>query len=42
MTLLKTDAGLDNRRRGGYNLKRKGREKINPDTRSTHREEPLG
>ena len=23
-------------------MKRKGREKINPDTRSTHREEPLG
>lgn len=42
MTAPKADAGLDNRGRGGYNLKRKGREKINPDTRSTHREEPLG
>lgn len=42
MTLLKANAGLDNRGQEGYNLKRKGREKINPDARSTHREEPLG
>ena len=38
MTAPKANAGLDNRGRGGYNLKRKGREKINPDIYNSYME----